>query len=270
VALPSLLALAKHFHITEREIAHRWPDGQWDDAAWEDCTFTAAVELARICWRTSIPANHVEVEKLRDVAGVRPTGGSNTYDARRGMLRRYGWGGSYPISGFSALWSALKPGYAALSQGTMAFPFGHRLRRWSPWFNGRHAVLIARPFALDKVWWCDPLAPTGTAYRGEWVTKAELKAYVDRLTRYGGRHIFARIKVPATTTTTTVQKWSVVIHDRTSLYSKINGTKIGTISGATYTCTRTKVSGVWWYRIVAGLRIGQAFKAGPTMTAKML
>jgi hypothetical protein len=200
MSMPSLLSNAKHFHVTEREIAHYWPDGQWDDASWEDCTFVSAVELARICHKPSIPASHVEAEKLRDVAGVRPTGGSNQDDARRGMARRYLWDGSTPISGFSAFWAALDPGMAASSQGTMAFPYGHRLRRWSPGFNGRHCVLVVRVDSRDRVWWCDPLAPNSVGYQGEWVSKSELKAYVDRLTAAGGRHVIGKVRKPIVAT----------------------------------------------------------------------
>ncbi len=195
MAVPALLSRAQHDHVTEREVAHRWPDGQWDNGSWEDCTFTAGVELARLCKNKNIPSTHTEVEHLRDDAGEDPTGGTNQDDLWRGLLRRYKWVAPTPIRGFSALWSALKPGYAASCSGVMGiFPYGHRLRRWQPSFNGLHDVLIVRVDGTDRVWWCDPLAPEGKGYQGEWVTKAELKRYVDAITAAGGKHIVAKVR----------------------------------------------------------------------------
>jgi len=201
MTLPALLARAKHVHVTERESAHRWPNGRYDDGAWEDCTFVSGLELARICHNTAIPATHYEEERLRQAAGKGPLGGSNANDLMLGYARRYGWHPAAPLSGFPALWAALTPGRAAMSQGGMgAFPWYHRLRRWDRGFSGRHAVFIARVDATDRVWWCDPLAPVGT-YQGEWVTKAELKKYVEKIT--GERQIVAVIRQPKLPDTST-------------------------------------------------------------------
>lgn len=195
MATPPLVYRADHRHVTERESAHRWPNGQWDDSSWEDCTFMSGVELARLCRSKSIPATHYEGERLRQASGNGPSGGTNMDDLRDGLSRRYGWNTvARPISGFSALWNTLTPGKAAACQGRMgAFPYGHRLRRWQKGFAGKHCVLIVRADSLRRVWWCDPLAPEGS-YQGEWVTKDELKRYVDSLTAGGGRHLVTTVR----------------------------------------------------------------------------
>lgn len=176
MALPAVLWM--HEHVTEREGAHRWPDGQYDDSHWEDCTWMSGVEFARATIRTSIPATHAEGELLRDASGESPLGGSNDINLQTGIRRRYGK--SLPrIFGFSTLWAALRPGTGAVVAVDMGhFPYGHRLRRFSPSFTGNHRVFVARYDSGDDAWWCDPLAPTGTGYVGERVTKAELRTAV--------------------------------------------------------------------------------------------
>lgn len=172
--------IVNHVHVSERESAHHWPDGQFDDSAWEDCTMVAGVMLARLCLDPTIPYTHREAEALRDDAGEDPLGGTSNHDARRGMSRRYGWE-PLLVPNFSELWAKLTPGTAASVQGSMgAFPYGYHLRRHQPTFNGGHDVLAVRVDATDRVWWDDPLAATGS-YQGEWVSKADLRRYVERL-----------------------------------------------------------------------------------------
>jgi len=155
----------------------------------------SGVELARLCHDKRIPATHTEGEHLRDDAGESPMGGTNMDDLRRGMHARYNWYASLPISGFANLWKVLTPGRAAAAQGRMGvFSSTHRLRRWDKPFSGKHCVLIARVDNTDRVWWCDPLAPQDGTYNGEWVTKAELKKYVDAITAEGGRHVVGFIR----------------------------------------------------------------------------
>lgn len=55
-------------------------------------------------------------------------------------------------------------------------------------------------------------------------------------------------------------RWRVSITGPTKLFSRVGGTVLGGVSKASYTCTRVKAAGLWWYRIVAGKRTGQAFK----------
>lgn len=44
-------------------------------------------------------------------------------------------------------------------------------------------------------------------------------------------------------------RYRVVITGYTPLYSAPYGTKLGAVTKATYICTRSKVDGLWWYRI---------------------
>lgn len=195
MASPPMVSRAQHSHVTERESAHRWPNGAYDDSAWEDCTFMSGLELHRLTRNKNTAATHYEGERLRQAAGVSPRGGSNMDDLKRGIRRRYGYDTMQPFGTFATLWRLLTPGRAAAAQGRMgAFPRGHRLRRWQPGFIGKHCVLVVRCDSTDRVWWCDPLAPGGTTYQGEWVTKAELKRYVDAITAEGGRHIVANVR----------------------------------------------------------------------------
>lgn len=179
-----------HNHVSERESAHTWPDGQADDAKWEDCLWASAIEWVRLTHDDSIPPTLAEAELLRDASGEPPTGGSSADDVARGLRVRYGLTKA-TIGGFSNLWSNLNVGVAALAVGSMgAFPAGHRLRRWYPSFNGGHGVLVIRLDEQDRVWWCDPLAPD-TGYNGEWAAKAELAAYVNHMP---GRHIVGPLR----------------------------------------------------------------------------
>jgi hypothetical protein len=180
--------IANHVHISERETAHRWPDGSYDDAKWEDCTWDSALEYVRSVG-VKAPATHAEAELLRhEVKG--PAGGSNPTEVQTAVKKRYNLNITI-LRGFAAMWEKLVPGTVAcvtLSMG--AFPAGHRLRRLSPRFAGAHSVTIFRIDARDRVWWCDPLGPT-VGYHGEWVTKAELKKAIDALPFNG--HYVGRI-----------------------------------------------------------------------------
>ena len=186
-----------HIHISERESGHYWPDGRYDDARWEDCAFDTAVEWARVTHDSKIPATHVEAEALRAASGLGPSGGATIDRVRQGLTARYGFAGTKAV-GFTALWAALVPGTAACVQGSMgAFPLGHSLRRHLPSFAGIHQVTAFRLDATDRVWWCDPLGPAGT-YNGEWVSKAQLAAYVNAFAANG--HTVAPLQEDSVTT----------------------------------------------------------------------
>ena len=190
MTLPTLVA--NHVHVSEREVAHTWPDGQKDNAAWEDCAWCSAVEFARLTIDARIAATHAEAELLRDASGEPPTGGSTAWNVESGILKRYHVDVAAPVRGFSALWTALKPGYAAVASGSMG-SVSTTLRRWDPGFGGGHSTLVVRIDTQDRVWWCDPLAPKGT-YEGQWVTKAELKRFVDGLP--GAGQLVRKVMVP--------------------------------------------------------------------------
>lgn len=167
-----------HKHVSERQ-----------PGAWIDCTWDSGVEFCRLTHDKAIPATHAEGDALRKASGDL-TGGSNIGDLRRGIRARYGYWAPLPIIGFSALWTALKPGTAAVVQGSMAaFGPSHRLSRFDPTFDGGHAVLVMRLDGNDRVWWCDPEGPA-TGYNGEWVSRAELSSFVKA---FAGQHIVAPI-----------------------------------------------------------------------------
>ena len=176
-----VFSLSTHVHISERE-----PDGSW-----EDCTFDSGLEWYRLCHNPAVPATHAEAQAIRKASGIAMTGGGTISDLRRGIKARYGTSIPPGITGWTALWAALKPGSAAVVQGDMkAFDSTHRLSRWDKNFDGGHAIMAIRLDATDRVWWCDPLAPDTGTYNGEWVTKAELQKYVTMLTGY---HLVATV-----------------------------------------------------------------------------
>ena len=167
-----------HKHVSERQ-----------PGAWIDCTWDSGVEFVRLTHDKSIPATHAEGDALRKASGDL-VGGSNIGDLRKGIRARYGYWTPLPISGFAALWAALKPGTAAVVQGSMAaFGPSHRLSRFDPTFDGGHASLVIRLDGNDRVWWCDPEGPA-TGYIGEWMSKAELSSFVKA---FAGQHIVAPI-----------------------------------------------------------------------------
>lgn len=138
----------------------------------------------------AIPATLSEALELRYAS--KDTGGSNIGNLIDGIAARYhsDVGAKISSESFGNLWSYLTPGKVAAVQGSMgAFPYGHRLRRFDPAFAGAHCVFVARSDNSDTVWWDDPLAPLGTTYLGEVVTKAQLNAFVSQLS--GGSSLVA-------------------------------------------------------------------------------
>lgn len=172
---------AGHIHVSEREIAHTWPDGQKDDARWEDCLWCSTLEWLHDTVKPDVPMTHAEAEALRAESGEPPTGGSNLSDVARGVEGRYNINLPQVIYGADAIVAALAGGKrAGVVTGSMgAFPAGHRLRRWDPTFAGAHAVFLAYDPA-SGYWWCDPLAPAGP-YVGETVSAAEVRQFVNGL-----------------------------------------------------------------------------------------
>lgn len=178
-------AISKHIHISERESAHTWPDGRKDDAGWEDCAWCSLIMFLRLAYRPDLPANHTFAEAIRGrVMG--PLGGTSPSQLIAAAKTIGTSGPGTPgiaLHGVSAanLWAALTPGTVALVNGSMgAFASGYTLRRWDPGFAGGHSTLAARVDDQDRVWWDDPLAPTGT-YQGQWVSKADLVKFAAKL-----------------------------------------------------------------------------------------
>lgn len=173
--------LPNHIHITERE-----PDGTW-----EDCTWCAGLEWLRDCFRPSLPATHAEAEALRAASGKGPTGGSNMSDFIRGVSARYKLALPAPINAHGIV-DALKPGMAAMVQGSMA-AFGplDSLSKWDPKFDGGHAVYVAN--VGGSLYWCDPEAPTGAAVPVK-ISSANLQRFVNA---FAGEAILAPVLQPA-------------------------------------------------------------------------
>lgn len=145
-------ALPGHVHISEREA----------DGTWEDCTFDSGLEFYRDAIDPTRPATHAEAQLIRKASGIPMTGGATIGDFRRGVKARYGKDIPAAISARLIL-SALKPGYVAIVQGSMA-PFGstHELSKWDRNFDGAHSVWMGR-HPDGTLLWCDPLAPTTAA-----------------------------------------------------------------------------------------------------------
>jgi len=173
----------EHVHVSEREVAHQSPCG-FDPGGYEDCLWCSFLEWWRATGHPDSPATHAEAEALRCDAGEPPTGPSDFNDVRRGVTARYGATLPAVIAGDDAIWAALGPGNVATVIGSMAvFSDGSHWRRWDASFKGIHAVSAWRLDTSDRVWWCDPLAPTrlgptpGTSWNGEWMPRADFLAF---------------------------------------------------------------------------------------------
>lgn len=170
--------------VSERERGPSiWVDGKsHDDARWEDCGPCAVLMAVDGHTNGVVPKAKTleEAERLRWAAGYGPTGGTNIQRLAAGAVTRYHLTLPRYASGFDAIWSALKPGTCAALAGSMAaFGPSHRLSRWQTWFDGAHAVYVARESSLPRVAWIDPLAPSG-AYTGDWVSRDELRLFLGR------------------------------------------------------------------------------------------
>jgi len=143
--------------------------------------------------RKAIPAPHPTAAQI--AAGADP--GISNGQLRAGLKNLYGFTALKYGTSFAGFWTAFVPGTVAAITGKMgAFPAGHRLRRFDPSFTGYHKVAVMRLSSADEAWWDNPLAATGT-YKGEPVTKAELKTYIEAAIAAGGAWIVAPIKQPA-------------------------------------------------------------------------
>lgn len=157
-----------HVHISEREAG-----------AWIDCVATSGLEVARLMGMTQLPATLAEAKAIK-VAGGGSYGSSSSYSIfANGMLARHKITLPALLRGRDVIWAALTPGKASAVSGLMGnFPAGHPLRRWQPGFTAGHATSVQRLDATDRVWWCDPLAPQDSVYRGEWISKADLMTFI--------------------------------------------------------------------------------------------
>lgn len=107
----------------------------------------------------------------------------------------------------------------------------------------------------------DPICPTATV---------EPETFISSYARKFNAGISFLVVFPAVPKTVAPTRFRVSITGPVRLYSKVGGHYIGTVSKATYTCTRTKSGGLWWYRIVVGKRTGQGFKPNRHTSAKVI
>lgn len=167
--------------VSERERAHRWPDGRWDNDRWEDCAPCSVVMMvdATTAGRKPATKSLTEAEALRAAAGYGPTGGTNIQQLAATAVTRYRITLPRYASGWGAVWTMLRPGWGGAIAGNLgAFPPGHRLRRFDTSFSGPHSVYVQRESTTERVWWVDPLGPRDGTYRGEWVSKADLRIFL--------------------------------------------------------------------------------------------
>lgn len=175
-----------HIHVSERESAHVWPDGQQDDARWEDCAWCVLVEVLHDAGLIGDgDTTHDFAERLRAASGEPPTGGSNIDDLRRGVSAVLGITLPPTVAGTDAIIAALQTGSCALVNGSMGtFPPGSS---WDTAFAGFHSLYVARRAEGDFIR-CDPLAPEGIGYSGEPTTESDLRAFLSGFP-YGGQAV---------------------------------------------------------------------------------
>lgn len=161
-----------HEHVSQRK-----------PGKWNDCTMVAGLMLWRLTRRRTTAPTLAEAQEIRKLSGRLMTGGTNNGDVLKGIAARYKSGCGVLVRGYTKVMATMKEGAGASLPGTMGnFPAGHRLRRWDPGFTGTHDVLIIQLDAKqDRFWWDDPLAPDTGTYKGEWVTKAEVKQFMGNL-----------------------------------------------------------------------------------------
>src|SRR5260221_6192592 len=76
--------------VTEHEDAHYWPNGQYDDAADEDCVFCSGLMQILAQFPDLAPATLYEAERIREAAGLGPTGPAGSGKLIKGITVRYG------------------------------------------------------------------------------------------------------------------------------------------------------------------------------------
>jgi hypothetical protein len=240
----------KHVHVSEV------PDNPV-----VECTIAAGLELARAALngkRNQPPATAAEREKLRVACGVPDNEGASIADLSRGLRARYGL--VVPPIGLPSNLATLPEGTFLAVQGNyhdLPAPY----QRWDRHFAAQdpagHCVTLYKLGGI--LHWCDPLAPWGP-YTGDVAVPMFVDAYFRGLP---GAHC-ARVMLAAPPPAP--PRYRVSVDQSTPLYDKPSGTVVGHVTKATYTCTRSRSGGHWWYRIVnAGTNIGHYMPAEPWM-----
>jgi hypothetical protein len=104
-------------------------------------------------------------------------GGTSVHKFESAMKSRYGLDMRVVLSATDDyLKSILVPGQGASIMGRLSnLAYGHKLRRFSPNFNGLHQVFVAN-IGPKGYWWMDPLGPK-TGYSGEAVTWKQITKF---------------------------------------------------------------------------------------------
>ncbi len=123
-----------------------------------------------------------------------------------------------------------KKGHCLLYHSDSGFPYlgqtGHWVAKWGP-------TAPSRPWQFWQ-------------YHGAPLDRDMFHGTLDQLKAFVGRPVPAPLP-----DTSTIQYWNVAIVGATRIYNRPFGTVVGTVTKASYRCTRTKVSGVWWYKIIS-------------------
>lgn len=167
--------MARHMTFPDPTFDHRHVSEREPDGTFEDCLWASAVEVLR--WGgLAIPATLQEAEELRAASGEPTTGPSNVGNLRVGAQKKYGIDLKAETT-----WRTYTKGVGVIALGRLShFPPGHTLRKWSPNYDGGHAVAVFRLDDQPRWWWCDPLAPAvweGKAWTGQWVSEEQLSTF---------------------------------------------------------------------------------------------
>ncbi len=163
--MPSINGWVVPPFVCEKEDVHYWTNKVIDDGADEDCVFCTTVMGKLAHDPGSCPATLFEAERVREDAGLGPTGPAGTPT-------------EIP-AGMASLWSALTPGtWAGASGDPGGCSIGNPFRRFVTDHLG-HRVYVGRYDSSDRVWLIDPEGPKPpTTYTGQWATKAQLAEFV--------------------------------------------------------------------------------------------
>ena len=178
-----------HVHVSERP----------DPAGVVECTWATGVELARAALAGTAqvpPASAGEREALRASGGGSDTAGSTYTQLAMGLGARYG----LFLTPTLDLPATEIPECTFLGVQGLASHLPVHYQRWDPGFaatgdRSSHSLVVFKLNGVLTI--CDPLAPLDTAWHGEPITWAAVRAYHDALT---GAKVIA-VKLPPETST---------------------------------------------------------------------
>jgi len=120
-------------------------------------------------------------------------------------------------------------------------------------FDGDHCIGVhpaRRTYVgVIQAWIDDPICPLG-----RWEALSVLRRYAEKFS--------PTVRFGVLTKPVPHVRFRVSISGYTPLYSSPGGAKVGAVRLATYICTRSKVDGLWWYKIVSLVGGGATKNAG--------